>query len=337
MQASGIRRVISMSLLMLVLAVVGIAYNRLRSPSTDADTKVELTVSAELANPNTAEVGSGSSRPQLRPSYDDLSGGISHRAPSNPPENPSLSDDAVAGRLVEPVSELRPDALSEIDPTGLPDPGTKTGGGVLRFVYFIEQDQVFDPLALELIKQQATSLQAFWFEQFGATFYLAEDIVDVVYGDQPASWYDEEPNGDDPRWYRLRNMRNEVRAKLSIAANDDFRIVAYPSARIDGRVGANRYGGAWMDGDDVSCMTGEVATVPYSADFPASCLATVAHELGHVYGLGHQGSEEDCMQFGFYQYVIGDGLCEFSQENRELILADDRNSTWLEAKPGDRR
>ncbi len=60
-----------------------------------------------------------------------------------------------------------------------------------------------------------------------------------------------------------------------------------------------------MDGDDVTCIDGDQPTVPYAADYPANCLMTVAHELGHVYGLGHQGEDHYCMQFGFYQYLNG--------------------------------
>ena len=77
-------------------------------------------------------------------------------------------------------------------------------------------------------------------------------------------------------------MRDEVRAELGINDGDDVRLVVYPSARIDGRVGANRYGGAWMDGDDIDCIDSGIPSTPYSNEYPANCLMTVAHELGHV-------------------------------------------------------
>ena len=257
--------------------------------------------------------------------------------PFAPADRSSPDGEVVAGHLSEARPEPPGDLVDSTTPAGPTDPDAVLGTGVLRFIYFVESDQVADPDAVALIERQAVELQQFWYDQFGGTFYLPADGVDVIYGEHPAQWYNGEPNGDDPRWFRLMNIRDEVRAHLGILPGDDVRIVAYPSARIDGRVGANRYGGAWMDGDDLACVTGQVETIPYSLDYPASCLATVAHELGHVYGLGHLGEDEDCMQFGFYRYVSGEQLCSFAAENRSLVVADPHNQGWLDAQPGDRR
>ncbi len=218
-----------------------------------------------------------------------------------------------------------------------PSPQAASRPTVLRFIYFVEADQEFDPQSVEAIEQQAIALQAFWYEQFGGTFRLPVGGVEVIYGDHPADWYADTPDGDDERWFRLMNIRAELRSKLNLGIDSgDTRFIAFPSARLDGRVGANRYEGAWMDGDDIGCITGAVQTTPYTQDFPANCLGTVAHELGHVYGLGHEGADEDCMQFGFYHYVSGDELCDFSPENRRVVMSDGRNQAWLDAEPGDR-
>ncbi|MEL7157112.1 MAG: hypothetical protein AAFN30_10985, partial [Actinomycetota bacterium] len=135
----------------------------------------------------------------------------------------------------------------------------------------------------------------------------------------------------------LLNIQDEVRAKLGIGDRDDARMIVYPATRLDGRVGAIRYAGAWMDGDDVSCIDGSTATIPYAADYPANCLMTVAHELGHVYGLGHAGEDAHCMQFGFYRYVNDTRNCDFSPRSRQSVIGDERNAGWLAAQPGDRR
>ncbi|MGF1595924.1 MAG: hypothetical protein ACFCVK_03185 [Acidimicrobiales bacterium] len=224
--------------------------------------------------------------------------------------------------------------LGRNDPAG---PTAVPGTNVVRFVYFVEADEEVDPVAVELIEQQSVRLQQFWFDQFGGTFRLPAEGVEIIYGEHEAAWYDTTVNGDDPRWYRLMNLRTEVRAILGMNADDTTtRLVVYPSARIDGRVGANRYGEAWMDGDDITCISGAVATTPYTVDFPADCLGTVAHELGHVYGLDHRGDDDDCMQFGFYQYKAGSETCSFSEENRRLVTHDPLNAGWLDAVPGDR-
>jgi hypothetical protein len=62
----------------------------------------------------------------------------------------------------------------------------------------------------------------------------------------------------------------------------------------------------------------------------------VAHELGHIFGLTHGGPDDDCMQFGFYRYVNQATTCQFSAENRSIIINDPQNQGWLSAKPGDR-
>jgi hypothetical protein len=293
------------------------------------DTSSEGPVATDTTAPVTAE--------EIATMVDEVAPREAVASPSAAADRPA-PERALGGAYPTEERPVPPDDLVDSSaPAGPTDPGSELGTGVLRLVYFVESDQEADPEAVALIERQAAGLQQFWYDQFGGTFYLPASGVDIVYGEHPAQWYDEEPNGDDARWYRLMNVRAEVRASLGILPGDDVRILTYPSARIDGRVGANRYGGAWMDGDDLACITGQVETIPYSLDYPASCLATVAHELGHVYGLGHLGEEEDCMQFGFYQYVSGDQLCSFSAENRSLVTADPHNQGWLDAEPGERR
>lgn len=212
------------------------------------------------------------------------------------------------------------------------------GGKVVHFVYFVESDATYSESQAADIEAQAYAFQQYWYEQLGVTFYLNWPVVDVIEADHASDWYLTTPDGihSDERWYRLGNVKNEVYDKLGIQNFDpNHRVVNYPTTRHDGRVGAN-FGGAWMDGDDLSCMAEESGVnYPYDDANAAHCMGHVAHEFGHVLGLDHQGPQTDCMQFGFYNSSGGSGMCGFSAENVAQILAEPDNQGWFDAQPGD--
>ena len=208
---------------------------------------------------------------------------------------------------------------------------------LVRFVYFVEKGQTFNTAHYRAIAQQAFAFQNYWFTQFDGTFYLYDKAVDVIYGDNDSAWYVNNPDGanTDPRWYRLENIKNEVHRKLGLAAYDPkVRIVNYPTTRADGRVGAN-YGGAWMDGDDLTCLVGDNGgyNFPYPDQYAAHCTGHVAHEFGHIFGLDHAGPQNDCMQYGFYIYSDDGKLCNFFDSNKNIVKSNSDNVGWLVAKP----
>lgn len=214
-------------------------------------------------------------------------------------------------------------------------PSGCTGGKVVHFVYFVEADQAFNEQQRNDIEKQAFAFQKYWFEQLGVTFYLNEPVVDVIEAEHDSAWYLTTPDGihDDARWYRLGNVKNEVYEKLDIEDFDpDHRVVNYPTTRHDGRVGGN-FGGAWMDGDDLTCIANSGVNYPYDDGNSAHCLGHVAHEFGHVLGLDHEGPQTDCMQFGFYA-PPGGAMCSFSPANVAKIKADPDNAGWFDAMPG---
>ncbi|MCG8320376.1 MAG: T9SS type A sorting domain-containing protein [Cytophagales bacterium] len=208
---------------------------------------------------------------------------------------------------------------------------------VVRFVYFVESDYNFNQEDKDAIASHALAFQQYWYEQLGVTFYLNDPMVEVIYADHPSSWYINTPDGihgDQARWYRLGNIKKEVYSKLNIEDFDpNNRVVNYPASRSDGKVGAN-FGGAWMDADDMWCISGKSGSFPFDEGTSAHCLGHVVHEFGHVLGLPHQGPRTDCMQFGFYNNTGGSGMCDFSRENVDQILADSDNTGWFEAIPG---
>jgi hypothetical protein len=215
-------------------------------------------------------------------------------------------------------------------------PPSCQNGKVVHFSYFVESDAVFSESQRADIEQQAFAFQQYWFDQLGVTFYLSYPVVTVIEADHDANWYLTTPDGlhgDDERWYRLGNVSKEVRAKLDIMNNPNRRVVNYPTSRHDGRVGAN-FAGAWMDGDDLSCIAEGGFNYPYDDQNSAHCLGHVAHEFGHILGLDHEGPNDDCMQFGFYTNDA-DELCSFSTDNVAKILANPDNAGWFEALPGE--
>lgn len=211
------------------------------------------------------------------------------------------------------------------------------GGKVVHFVYFVEADQQFSEAQRDDIERHAFAFQRYWYEQLGVTFYLNDPVVDVIEADHDSTWYVQTPDGihNEERWYRLGNVKSEVYDKLGITNfDDDHRVVSYPITRHDGRVGGN-FGGAWMDGDDLSCIADDGPTYPYDDGNGAHCMGHPVHEFGHVLGLDHEGPNEDCMQFGFYLGTGGSGMCDLSDANVAKILADPDNEGWFEALPGE--
>lgn len=207
----------------------------------------------------------------------------------------------------------------------------------MHFVYFVEADAEYSAEQHANIEAQAYAFQAYWYEQLGVTFFLNEPVVDVIEADHESNWYIETRDGihSDERWYRLGNIKNEVYSKLGIRNFDpNHRVVNYPIKRADGRVGGN-FGGAWMDGDDLSCMAEEGGVnYPYGDGSAAHCLGHVVHEFGHVLGLDHEGPQTDCMQYGFYVSYTGGRMCTLSAQNVAKILAASSNAGWFEAAPG---
>lgn len=277
--------------------------------------------SNEGTSSSASTLGSAASISSSSSSYSSVSSSFSSSSPSS--SSSIVASSSSASSAEPPLAQPVASAVSQ---------------SVVRFIYFIEQGETFDQRRYDGLVEAAFDLQQYWYEQFGGTFYLYDNIVDVMYGDNTSDYYVNTPDGfhSDQRWYRLGNMKREVFGKLNIRDFDSkVRTITYPSSRVDGRVAEN-WGGAWMDGDDMGCFAGENGgvTFPFDEEYFAHCLGQTAHEFGHAFGLGHEGPEDDCMQFGFYDYTTHGAMCQFSSANRSKVKNSSANQAFLSASPG---
>ena len=150
-------------------------------------------------------------------------------------------------------------------------------------VYFVESNRSFRRREFDAILTQLRLVQREYLRNFGGTFELADPPVRTIRGDHTSSWYVDtvpapfEGNApsNNPRWYRLDNMRAEIVRKLRLDGNT--RIINYPTTTVNGRVGAyvstNRVKGAYMDYDDLLCVLGEAVSKPFDGGREAEAVS----------------------------------------------------------------
>lgn len=153
-------------------------------------------------------------------------------------------------------------------------------------VYFVEADMPYSRAQEAAVLAQVRAVQRMWLDNFGATFALAAPPVAVVRADHGQAWYLRVETGDNARYYRLENMAAEIKRKLRYTRATAVRVIVYPTSTHDGQTGGvpgpdDGFGGAFMDGDDIRCVTDNGSTNTY-AKSPASCIGHVAHEFGRT-------------------------------------------------------
>ncbi|MGO4425332.1 hypothetical protein AB4Z54_43270, partial [Streptomyces sp. MCAF7] len=62
--------------------------------------------------------------------------------------------------------------------------------------------------------------QRYYRQELGKTFTLNNPAVEVVNGDHNRAWYENTRNGDDPYWWVVFNMQQELMRKLALNAPD---------------------------------------------------------------------------------------------------------------------
>lgn len=147
-------------------------------------------------------------------------------------------------------------------------------------VYFVESDKRPNLQQQKAVLTQLLRIQKAFLENFGSTFELADPPVTMIRGNHSSRYYTNtrtppgNGNTNDPRWYWLDNMREEIVRKLRLRA--DVRIVNYPTTKMDGRVGAFLNlpvgQGAYMDFDDLTCVYGGGESTPFPGGVESVCI-----------------------------------------------------------------
>lgn len=200
-------------------------------------------------------------------------------------------------------------------PTGAATPPTMT----VRVFWLIPSDVAYDQKIYDGIGNVMREAQKYYQQELGKTFTLNNTVVEVVYGDHPANWYETNPIGgaDNSYWWTTENMQAELMRKYNLSAPDPrWKIVGYISAVGNGGGGSN-----WVilpkhDADGAGGYGGAMGR----------WYGGMVHELGHAFGLPDATSTDGTpMSASFYDYPN----CHFSAAQKNTLLTLSQNNGFL--------
>ncbi len=206
-----------------------------------------------------------------------------------------------------------------------PPPGGDPDTPHVRYVYMVPKDVAFECKAYAAVAKSAANITAWYKTQFSGN--APDYSIEWLRGDQDANWYVYHatyPN-QQQTWRALSNTSNEVFSKLGDPrqkTNIRYTIFLHESA-------------PWKDTQGTG-IDGQYTFLSYEdidmsiRNVPRAYLG-IAHEQGHMWGLPHQGPNEDCMQFGFYE-----NSCNYAQINRNQVLRGSSSGYFFANKTGQR-
>ncbi|MDX3224914.1 hypothetical protein [Streptomyces sp. ME19-01-6] len=183
--------------------------------------------------------------------------------------------------------------------------------GTVRVFWLKPTDVTLDQRYPDGITGVMKEAQRFYRQELGVTFKLNTPAVEVVNGDHNRAWYENTRNGDDPYWWVVFNMQQELLAKLGLRAPDPrWLCVGEISAEAQGVSGGGG-GGGWviLSGHDADGAAGTNGNMN-------RWYGGMVHELGHAFGLPDSTSTDGTpMSASFYNYPN----CHFSQAQKNGI------------------
>lgn len=178
------------------------------------------------------------------------------------------------------------------------DPPDKT----VRVFYILPNDVPLDSAYPEGIAKVMKSSQRYFMEQCKFTFRLNDPACEVVKGNHPRSWYENNECGADRYWCAVNNGQQDLLNSIPSVKNDGnrsrWKIIFYIDAEGTGAGGGG--GGGW------------VLLPKHDADgargFPkdtARWCGGMCHELGHCFGLPDASRDDGTvMSADFYHWPV---------------------------------
>ncbi|HET9654051.1 MAG TPA: cellulose-binding domain-containing protein [Kineosporiaceae bacterium] len=180
----------------------------------------------------------------------------------------------------------------------------------VRVFWLKPSDVPFDPRWPDGMARVVRETQRYYRAELGKTFTLNDQVVEVVEGDHPRSWYENTPQGDDRYWWAVTNMEQELHRKLAAQHIDGWVCIGEVSA--EGEGGGGGGGNGWVvlsqhDADGAAGLNGDLNR----------WYGGMVHEMGHALGLPDSPHIDGTpMSASFYVYPD----THFNQQQKQALL-----------------
>jgi hypothetical protein len=198
----------------------------------------------------------------------------------------------------------------------LADPPT----GTVRVFWLKPSDVAFDQRYPDGIAGVMNEARRFYQQELGVTFTLNNPVVEVVEGQHERAWYENTPNGNEPYWWVVFNMQQELLARFGLRAPDSRWLCVGEISAEKAGVSGGGGGNGWV------ILSGHDADGAAGINGPMNrWYGGMVHELGHGFGLPDSTSTDGTpMSASFYNYPN----CHFNQQQKNGIR-NGRYGTFL--------
>ena len=189
----------------------------------------------------------------------------------------------------------------------LADPPT----GTVRVFWLRPTDVASDQRYTTGIAGVMQESQRYYRQELGVTFRLNNPVVEEVLGEHDRAWYENTPNGNEPYWWVVFNMQQELLRRFGLRAPDSRWLCVGEISAEKAGVSGGGGGSGWV------ILSGHDADGAAGINGPMNrWYGGMVHELGHAFGLPDSTSTDGTpMSASFYDYPN----CHFSQRQKDGI------------------